>query len=200
MLWGVVARVRAPCCVQCGVWLPCGVRRPLPTHKRFLCPWVLVVAPPPTLSWWLTWRSVVVMTRAEAFSHHHLDLRGSTCAPLCCSHASQQVATRTAFGFCCCTAAGLPVTGATEVRGPHLLAQEMSISSASLCCRCTVSGVRPIRFFAVLFVALACRRTIDVSFSRSSQCSWVAMSLTQMGKSWRCSHEVCRFDERMTMR
>ena len=114
--------VRLVAVVWC--WL---VRRPLPTHKRFLCPWallacavLLLVTPPPTLYRWLTWRSVVVMTRAEAFPHHHLDLRRSTCAPLCCSHASQQVATRTAFGFCCCTAAGLPVTGATEVRGPHL--------------------------------------------------------------------------------
>ena len=59
--------MRGCVCLVAVVWCWL-VRRPLPTHKRFLCPWVLLVAPPPTLSWWLTWRSVVVMTRAEAFS------------------------------------------------------------------------------------------------------------------------------------
>ena len=139
--------VRLVAVVWC--WL---VRRPLPTHKRFLCPWallacavLLLVTPPPTLSRWLTWRSVVVMIRAEAFSHHHLDLRRSTCAPLCCSHVSQQVATRNCFRF-------LLLHGRWAAcdrcdRGPRtppivLLAQKMSMSSASLCCRCTVSGVR----------------------------------------------------------
>ena len=50
-----------------------------------------------------------------------------------------------------------------------------------------------------MFVAeVACRRTVDVWFSRGSRCSRAAVSVTQMGKSWRCSHEVRSFDDRMT--
>jgi len=106
--------VRLVAVVWC--WL---VRRPLPTHKRFLCPWVLLVAPPPTLSWWLTWRSVVVMTRAEAFSII-ISICGDPRALHCVVPTSASKSPpETAFGFCCCTAAGLPVTRCD--RGPMTL-------------------------------------------------------------------------------
>ena len=123
VLWGVVARMRASCC--CGVVLagtsptthPQALSVPLGTaclRRVAAC-----YASPDTLPM-ADLAQCCCDDQGRSLFQHHLDLRRSTCAPLCCSHASQQVATRTAFGFCCCTAAGLPVTGATEVRGPHL--------------------------------------------------------------------------------
>ena len=140
--------------------------------------------------------------QGRSFLRRHLDLRRSRCAPLCCPHACQPIAS-TRDGFRCLLLHGRWAACDQVRQRSHdptycAVAQQMLMSSASLCCRCTVSGVRPIRFLAILFVALvACRRIVDASFSRGSQYSRVAVSVTQTGKSWR---EVRRFDERMTMR
>ena len=137
------ARVRVSCC--CGVVLagtsptthPQALSVPLGTGCC-ASPYTLLVA---------DLAQCCCDDQGRSLFHHHLDLRRSTCAPLCCSHVSQQVATRNCFRF-------LLLHGRWAAcdrcdRGPRtppivLLAQKMSMSSASLCCRFTESGVRPI--------------------------------------------------------
>ena len=141
------------------------------------------------------------MTRAEAFSVVTSICGGPGAPHYVCPHDCQPVAsTRISFRF-------LLLHGRWAAcdrcdRGPRT-PPVSTINVHKLCVAVLqVSGIRRTANLIVgMFVAeVACRRTVDVWFSRGSRCSRAAVSVTQMGKSWRCSHEMRSFDERMTMR
>ena len=121
---GVWLRGRA-CLVDLSVdiWL---VRRPLPTLSRSLCsgrsepmPCCCLPRLPMCPADGSACANVVVVTRADGFcvlTSICGDLGALPCV-VPATHAGRPAVPRppeTAFGFCCCTAAGLAVTGAPE--------------------------------------------------------------------------------------
>ena len=152
------ARVRVSCC--CGVVLagtsptthPQALSVPLGT-ACCASPYTLLVA---------DLAQCCCDDQGRSLFHHHLDLRRSTCAPLCCSHVSRQVATRNCFRFlllhgrwaACDRCDRGPRTPPVSTRNVHKLCVAVL----------QVYGIRRTANLIVgMFVAeVACRRTVDV--------------------------------------